>query len=208
MTIDVEPLETAALTALRAFLLDILPDGTEVIRGQVNRVASPKSPVFVVMTPLNRVRLGTNGDTWDETADAPTDISSEMPAQLQVQLDVHGIGSADVCQLILQVLRDGFACDFMTDNNYPVVPQYATDPRQTAFIDGENQYEDRWVMVAVLSIVSTVSLPQQFANQIDTGIFIADGNYLMFIGDNGSGVDFVGDNGQSLIFIAGVQVVA
>lgn len=52
--------EVQALTSLRSFLLGILPSGTEVIRGQDNRVPEPAVANFVVMTPLMQPRLGTN----------------------------------------------------------------------------------------------------------------------------------------------------
>lgn len=52
--------ETQAMSVLRAFLLGVLPAGTEVVQGQVNRVAEPAGSNFVVFTPLSRKRLATN----------------------------------------------------------------------------------------------------------------------------------------------------
>lgn len=52
--------EAQVLAALRSFLLGVLPSGTEVIRGQDNRVPEPVAPNFIVMTPLLQPRLGTN----------------------------------------------------------------------------------------------------------------------------------------------------
>ena len=52
--------ETAILTAVRGLLLEVLEDGTDCIRAQVNRVPQPISADFVVMTPLRRERLATN----------------------------------------------------------------------------------------------------------------------------------------------------
>src|SRR6476660_6355517 len=68
MTIDPQPLalptlsvtEVQGFTALRSFLLRVLPEGTEVVRGQDNRVPEPVAANFVVMTPLLQPRLGTN----------------------------------------------------------------------------------------------------------------------------------------------------
>ncbi len=56
--------EERTLIGLRSFLLAVLPAGTEVIKGQVNRVAEPIGPDFVVMTPLMQPRLGTNETTY------------------------------------------------------------------------------------------------------------------------------------------------
>ncbi len=56
--------ETQVLTALRSFLLAILPSGVDVIKGQDNRVPEPIAPDFVVMTPLTQPRLGTNAVSY------------------------------------------------------------------------------------------------------------------------------------------------
>lgn len=59
----ITPDEEDIYTALRAFLLDVLPSGVEVFQGQVNRVPEPVGEDFVIMTiygPLKR--LATNED--------------------------------------------------------------------------------------------------------------------------------------------------
>jgi hypothetical protein len=59
---NVFPAESDVVTALRSFLLSVLPAGTSVILGQVNRVPEPAGEDFVVMVPLRRPRLSTNVD--------------------------------------------------------------------------------------------------------------------------------------------------
>ncbi len=56
--------EARTLTGLRSFLLGVLPAGTDVVRGQDNRVPEPIGADFVVMTPLMQPRLGTNEVTY------------------------------------------------------------------------------------------------------------------------------------------------
>jgi hypothetical protein len=60
--------EVQTLTALRTYLLSVLPAGTEVIRGQDNRVPEPQGANFVTMTPMLRDRLSTNVDTFQDCA--------------------------------------------------------------------------------------------------------------------------------------------
>lgn len=60
--------ESQILTVLRAFLLDVLPAGTAVVRAQTNRVPEPIGTNFVVMTPFMRQRLATNEDNYDDVA--------------------------------------------------------------------------------------------------------------------------------------------
>ena len=56
----VSPAQNDIQSALRAFLLNVMPAGTEVFEGQDNRVSEPTTPNFVVMTPVQRTRLATN----------------------------------------------------------------------------------------------------------------------------------------------------
>ena len=60
------PTESYEFTALRSFLLGILPSGVDIIQGQVNRVAQPSSPDYIVYWPLRQSRLSTNiVETYD-----------------------------------------------------------------------------------------------------------------------------------------------
>jgi hypothetical protein len=67
MTISVVPNDFAMLASLRSFILSLLPDGVEVIKGQTNRVPPPAGSNFVVMTPVRRDRLSTNIDGFVDT---------------------------------------------------------------------------------------------------------------------------------------------
>lgn len=59
--------EFQELSALRTFLLSVLPEGVPVIRGQVNRVPEPKADDFVIYWPLSQNRLATNITDWTDT---------------------------------------------------------------------------------------------------------------------------------------------
>lgn len=61
------PAESEVMTALGAFLLDILPAGVDVIQAQVNRTPEPAGDDFVIMTPRSRMRLETNTDAWEDS---------------------------------------------------------------------------------------------------------------------------------------------
>lgn len=56
--------ETQALTALRSFLLGVVSSGTQVIRGEINRVAEPAGTDFIVITPLFQERLEFNETSY------------------------------------------------------------------------------------------------------------------------------------------------
>jgi hypothetical protein len=60
----VSPNQSNILTALRSYLLAVLPPGVDVLRSQVNRVAESVDADFVMMTPLRQERLETNVDSY------------------------------------------------------------------------------------------------------------------------------------------------
>lgn len=68
MSVTLSLTEVQTLTALRTFLLSVLPSGVEVVRGLDNRVPEPTGVNFVEMTPILRSRLGTNVDTYQDCA--------------------------------------------------------------------------------------------------------------------------------------------
>lgn len=60
MTIAILPGEFDVFASMKGFLEGILPNGTIVVKGLVNRVPEPVNSDFVVMTPIRRIRLETN----------------------------------------------------------------------------------------------------------------------------------------------------
>jgi hypothetical protein len=178
MTASLSLTESQTLTALRAFLLAVLPSGIEVIQGQANRVAEPFGNDFVVMTPTQRVRLETNTVTYDDPY--PTTGGSRfdlMPTQVTVQLDIHGPAGAENTQIIATLFRSEYAVDQFAGSGFDVTPLYVSDPHQMPFLNGENQYENRWVIDAVMQANPIVTTAQQFAGTLTTGIIDVDEAY-------------------------------
>lgn len=66
MTFAPSPNQSGIQGALRAFLIDVLPAGVEVIEGQDNRVPEPQGADFVVMTTIRRDRIATNQDDYQD----------------------------------------------------------------------------------------------------------------------------------------------
>lgn len=163
MTATVDLSETDIFTALRTFLVAILPAAVTVLRGQINRVTEPAGD-FVLMTSVARVRLATNQDGgWMGVANAAT-LTVLAPVQVTIQCDVHGPNGAENSHLISTLMRDDYGCENFKASGVAVSPLYADDPKQLPFINGEGQYEDRWSIDVVLQANPVVSVPQDFAN--------------------------------------------
>jgi hypothetical protein len=222
--------ESSELAALRAFLLPLVADGTEIVRGLANRVPEPRGGDFIVFWPMRQERLGTNlvvyqdnvvtgsiagtvltvtavqngaldagmilidgssllavdtrlvsqlsgsiGGTGAYTVAPGQTIASETmyagvradsaATQWTVQLDVHGPSSADNARVIETLFRS----EYGTDGLLPVTPLYCEPMRQLAFVNSEQQYEERWSIDAVFQIGPIVGTPQQFATQVSVG---------------------------------------
>lgn len=155
------PTESAMNAALRAFLLAVIPAGVEVFQGQANRVPEPAGENFVMFAPRRRARLATNVVTWPLDDPDAEQLEHSHSTEVTVQLDLHGSLGADMAQTIATLWRDDYACVALETAG--IQPLYANDGRQMPFHDGEQQYENRWVMEIAFQAAPIISTPQEFA---------------------------------------------
>lgn len=97
--------------------------------------------------------------------------------EVVVQLDVHGPNGADNAQRISTLLRDDYAVMQFATYGVDVTPLYAEDPKQLPFLNAEQQYEDRWVVEALLQTNPVVGVPQQFADSTEVDVVSVDAAY-------------------------------
>ncbi|SKC78312.1 hypothetical protein SAMN05445504_2374 [Burkholderia sp. CF099] len=177
MPATISILEDDVFTVLRAFLLGILASGVEVVKGQENRVGEPEGDDYVVLTPLFRMRLSTNVTTYTDPGTNPGTRNSRAAFAFHIQLDVHGPNSGDNATVIATLFRDEYAVIQFNAENPNITPLYCDDPKQMAFINGENQYEDRWIITAVIQYNPVTQTPQDFADELDINIVSVDAAY-------------------------------
>ena len=164
-------------TALRAFILDILPalGGDNVRQGQQNRVPMPPGPDFVIMTPADRAGLATTVREYTPPTDpAPAVGTRETTRSTQVGcfINFYGENATDNGQIFNQLFRDLYGCDFLRPFN--VQPLWCDDGRQMPLIDSEKQYATRWMIHALMQVNPTISTPQDFAATVTGTILEAD----------------------------------
>lgn len=98
-----------------------------------------------------------------------------QPSEMQYQLDVHGPAGGDNTAVITTIFRDARGVDLLAAAGVtlspplltPVTPLYCDLPRQVPFTNDQDQWEERYVIVAHLQVDQYLSLPQQFADQIE-----------------------------------------
>jgi len=98
-----------------------------------------------------------------------------QPTKLTIQVDVHGPDGANNAQVISTLMRDPYAVERFAELNEDVIPLYADDPKQTPFLNENQQYEDRWTVEVMLQANQTVAgIPQQFAGSLVVDLVAAD----------------------------------
>jgi hypothetical protein len=150
---------------------------TEVVSGIMNIGATvfgvgvaANTTVLVQLTGSPPGGVGTYTISPSQTLAGPVTLSAgqieiEQSTEVVTQLDVHGPNSADNTQIISTLFRDGYAVHQMKGSG--VSPLYCDEPRQAPFFDGEQQYEQRWIVDVHMQIDPSISVPIEFADSAD-----------------------------------------
>jgi hypothetical protein len=171
MTASVTPTQNDMFVVLQAFIVGLIGlDIDHVVQGLGNGVAMPLGG-FIVMTELFQNRLATNVSTYADPTPTTGAKSSQQSTQVTVQLDCYGPDSADWAAILSTMLRDEYACEALAPT---VQPLHADDPKMLPLVDGEQQYEQRWTVSAVLQFNPVVSTPMQFFDEVHVDFVEAD----------------------------------
>lgn len=170
-------------TALRAFLLNTIGSGWQVIESQDNRVAMPLGN-FVAMTSLNMPMLSTSKATWHDPGTNPGIEHNLTSSQWRCQLDFYGQGAQDAALIVSRLVRTEYACDqfnfgltldgswlfdgseILNGITVDMQPLYAEDPRNTTMLNAEQQFEERWTFDFIAQFNPIVDTPLDFADTL------------------------------------------
>lgn len=157
MSTSISITESQLYTALRAFLLSLL--SCPIIQAQQNRAAMPKGD-FCAMTSLGTYGLSTDKASYTPTAGTE---SHGRSTRWDVQLDFYGQDATENANLIATMLRTDYAFNQFAASGIDMQPLYAEDPRQGTIVNGEQQYEKRWIVIAAFQFNPVVTVSQDFA---------------------------------------------
>ena len=173
MSLPVSLTEDALVDALGAFVQVIVGDLVAVVRGQQNRVPPPKGR-YVYITPILAPALSLPRTSYADVPSGGT-MTLTRPTQWTAQIDCYGDSAQDMALAICIALRSAYGCDALKTSG--AQPLYAGDPRQLPFITGEDQYLERWSVDAVLQFNPSITVPQQFADQLRVDFVEVDTKY-------------------------------
>lgn len=182
------PLLSDVYGVLQPFLMAVTGLAQDlVIQGLPNRTAMPPaSPGFISMQATITRRLRTNVDTGSWIGEVnPNSVSSEQGTLLRVQLDCYGAASGDWAAQISTMFRDDYGCVALAGvdgSGNPLVPPicqplYIDDGKLAALVDTEDQYEQRWVLEAMIQYNPITTAPLQFANTAKVTVINVDEAY-------------------------------
>lgn len=174
MTQSVSPTLDEVAVKVRDFLVSIVPTGTPVLRGPVNRVTLPKVPC-VIFTYLFQTRLRTNLHTDDDPFPLPGgDTTTEQGTQVHVQMDFYGPQSSEWAVAASMLWRDEYGCNILQPQ---AVPLYSDDARMVPLVTGEEQYLERYAITVMLQWNPVTVTDQQFADALDVTLIDVDASY-------------------------------
>ncbi len=107
------------------------------------------------------------GQTVGPVTMAAGSKTATQSVEAVLQMDVHGPNSNDFSQIISTLFRDEYATEAFAALNAAVAPLFADDPKQMPFTSGEQQYENRYIIEAHLQVNQTVTVSQQFADELE-----------------------------------------
>lgn len=178
MTLTVTPSFDALIVKLGDFIASILPalpgDTPPVIQMPANRTSMPLPvPGFVGMTPSLQRRIATNFENWERDGN-PDSVEYEQSVSVAVQCDFYGSRAADWATMFATVMRSEYACRQLA----PIAaPLYNDDPRFAPLVDGEEEYESRWIVTAYVQYNPVTSTPEQFATTLEADLINVDVSY-------------------------------
>lgn len=159
---------------------------TNVILGSISVGATLLGTGIAAGTTVTALSTGTGGVGTYAVSPAQTLASTTIaagvqtllqPTNLTIQLDVHGPNSANNTQLITTTWRDQYAIDQLASSGFDISPLYSSEPKQMPFENAEQQIELRWTIDLVLQANQIVTVPQQFADQLEAELIDAAAQY-------------------------------
>lgn len=163
--------EDDVYAALGQFILNVCPV-IQVVRGQANRVPMPKADNIAVMQSTGRRAMSTVKRDYFPPDPAQPDgsnvgvIATSVSTELQFQVDIYGVQSAENAQWLSTFFRDTRGTEFFEPTG--IAPLYCDDPVQMPLISGEDQWIERWMVTCRLGANIMVAAQVEYADSLIT----------------------------------------
>lgn len=158
--------------ALEGFFKLIVPNGTTIQRGQLNRVPMPSGPCVIMTTIGAPSRIGTNAESTEAVVIngqiTGFEALTEADFEYSVQADFYsaadantGFAASESWAMAAELIwRGKIGWYFMPEGMKPL---YSEGRMQLPVVGAENQWLQRWTLTLVLDYAPTFTLPTQAA---------------------------------------------
>lgn len=164
----ITPTQDPIFVAVRAFVVGLIP-GVEVVQGLTNLTPMPVGE-FICLTATAQKRLATNHITYSGTNEREV----KQPTEYSIQVDCYGPNASDYATTLSAMWRDDYGCIALESIGAPL---YSTDATQMPLVNGEQNYEQRFTFTALLQFNPVVTVPQQYADELNLNLVEIDATY-------------------------------
>lgn len=146
-----------------------------VFKGFQNMTATPTAS-YVVVAPGVKVRFEQGTRSYDP--DNGLALIGRH-TQYSYQIDCYGQSGPDWADIVAIAWRSMWACDQLAAiAGQPITPLFADEPQQLNIVNGELQYEQRFVCKLYLQTNQVVSVPQDFFTDVTLDIQVPPADLL------------------------------
>ena len=155
------PTDLQILEAVQSWVMTVTGlDINHVVQAHDNRVPEPLGG-WAMVSHLSRKAIATPVSSYPSNTETVT-----QSFDYAFQLDCYGNGASDLAFVLQTLFRSdvtsGFFATFGQANGFAISPLYCDDATHNAFINGENQFEERWILRPHFNVAVSVATPQQF----------------------------------------------
>jgi hypothetical protein len=171
MTATLTPTEDQTFDAVWAVVSSLFDPTLQqyVFKGFQNMTATPAGVSYVVIQSGVVVRQNQGARSYDPVNGLQL---VERGTTYSYQVDCYGPAGPDYANIIAIAWRSPWACDAMgaqaVDGPPLGQPLYADEPQQLNIVNGENMYEQRFMLKLYVDVNQVVALPQDFFTAVHT----------------------------------------
>jgi hypothetical protein len=171
--------ELSAIAArVGAFLASIVPSGTPILQGPLNRVPQPKES-HILFTYLFEQRLRTNQSAYTLPVGPAPAIGArdvEQGTEVHLQFDFYAADGdlqtvAKWANAVSTLWRDEYGTAALAPD---AAPLYIDSAQGAPLSLGEKQYVGRWISTAVMQYNPVTTVPQEFADEAEVTLVLAN----------------------------------
>ncbi|WP_313622838.1 LIC_12616 family protein [Achromobacter sp.] len=147
----------------------------EVIRGRSDGMPSPQRECIVI-TPMVARGLSLPVSSYADPSPATGTLTMTQATQWTARVEACGARAHDLALILSIALRSQYGCEFL-ERLGRMQPLETGELGQLSLDGAENENFERWAFDAVLQFNPSITVPQQFADQLHVGLIEVDTTY-------------------------------